>query len=128
KGVYDNCPDDEARETFLIPPWLDKLVANKWLGDKSGQGFFKKIKLPLTQGSPEERKTDKEIQVLDLKTFEYRPRVKSKFASVEAAKAVDDLKQRLKILVAGQDKAGEFYRHFHYGLFDYISHRIPEIS
>jgi 3-hydroxyacyl-CoA dehydrogenase len=128
KGVYDNCPTDEARETFLIPRWLDKLVENNWLGDKSGQGFFKKIKLPLTQGSPEERKSEKEIQVLDLKTFEYRPRVKSKFASVEPAKSVDDLKQRLKMLVAAQDKAGEFYRHFHYGLFSYISHRIPEIS
>ena len=128
KGVYDNCPNDEARDIFLIPKWLDKIVVNNWLGDKSGQGFFKKIKIPITQGSPEERKTDKEIQVLNLKTFEYQPRVKSKFASVEAAKPVDDLKQRLKMLVAAQDKAGEFYRHFHYGLFSYISHRIPEIS
>ncbi len=127
-GVYDNCPDDEARETFLIPEWLDKIVANKWFGDKTGQGFFKKIRVPVTQGSPEERKTDKEIHVLNLKTFEYQPRVKSKFASVEAAKPIDDLKQRLKMLVAAQDKAGEFYRHFHYGLFSYISQRIPEIS
>jgi 3-hydroxyacyl-CoA dehydrogenase len=128
KGVYDNCPNDEARDTFVIPEWLDKIVANNWLGDKSGQGFFKKIKIPLTQGSPEERKSDKEIQVLNLKTFEYQPRIKSKFPTVEAAKPIDDLKQRLKMLLAGQDKAGEFYRHFHYGLFSYISHRIPEIS
>jgi len=128
KGVYDNCPNDEARDIFIIPEWLDKLVANKWLGDKTGQGFFKKIKLPVTQGSPEERKTDKEIQVLNLKTFEYQPRIKSKFASVEAAKPLDDLKQRLKILVAAQDTAGEFHRQFHYGLFSYISHRVPEIS
>src|SRR5205814_8412009 len=71
---------------------------------------------------------EKEIQVLDLKTLEYKPRIKPKFVSVEAAKPVDDLRQRLKILLAGQDKAGEFYRHFHYGLFSYISHRIPEIS
>jgi len=128
KGIYDNCPNDEARETFLIPEWLDKMVANSWLGEKSGQGFFKKIKIPVTQGSPEERKSDKEIHVLNLKTFEYEPRARSKFASVDAAKPIDDLKQRLKMLVAGQDKAGEFYRHFHYGLFAYVSHRIPEIS
>jgi len=128
KGVYENCPNDEARDTFLIPAWLDKMVINNWLGEKTGQGFFKKIKIPVTQGSPEERKSDKEIQVLDLKTFEYQPRVKSKFASVDAAKAVDDLKQRLKMLVAATDKAGEFYRYFHYGLFSYVSHRIPEIS
>jgi 3-hydroxyacyl-CoA dehydrogenase len=128
KGVYDNCPKDEARDTFLIPGWLEKMVINNWLGDKSGQGFFKKIKIPVTQGSPEERKTDKEIQTLNLKTFEYQPRVKTKFASVEAAKPIDDLKQRLKMLVDAPDKAGEFYRHFHYGLFSYISYRIPEIS
>jgi 3-hydroxyacyl-CoA dehydrogenase len=128
KGVYDNCPNDEARDTFNIPAWLNKLVENKWLGDKTGQGFFKKIKLPLTKGSPEERKSDKEIQVLDLKTLEYQPRTKSKLGSVEAARPIDDLGQRLKMLVAAQDKAGEFYRQFHYGLFSYISHRIPEIS
>ena len=128
KGVYENCPNDEARDTFLIPAWLDKMAVNNWLGEKSGQGFFKKIKIPVTQGSPEERKSDKEIHVLNLKTFEYNPRVKSKFASLDSAKAVDDLKQRLKMLIAAQDKAGEFYRHFHYGLFSYVSHRIPEIS
>ena len=128
KGVYENCPNDEARDTFLIPDWLNKMLVNNWLGEKTSQGFFKKIKIPVTQGSPEERKSDKEIQVLNLKTFEYQPRVKSKFASVDAAKVVDDLKQRLKMLVAAPDKAGEFYRHFHYGLFSYVSHRIPEIS
>ena len=128
KGVADNCPDDEAIESFKIPVWLDKVVTNNWLGDKTGQGFFKKIKLPVAQGSPEERKTDKEIQVLNLSSLEYEPRKKSKFASVEAAKPIDDLHTRLKMLVAGQDKAGEFYRLFHYGLFSYISHRIPEIT
>jgi 3-hydroxyacyl-CoA dehydrogenase len=119
KGVYDNCPGDEQREVFQIPAWLNKVVENNWLGDKTGQGFFKKLK-----GSGGE----KEILTLDLKTLEYQPRQKPKFASVDAAKPIDDLKQRLKILLAAQDKAGEFYRHFHYGLFSYISNRIPEIS
>src|SRR6187397_32730 len=119
KGVYENCPGDEARDTFNIPGWLNKMLDNNWLGDKTGQGFFKK-----TKGSGGE----KEILTLDLKTFEYKPRVMSKFSTVEAAKPIDDLYTRLKMLVAGQDKAGEFYRHFHYGLFSYISHRIPEIS
>ncbi|MET0392239.1 MAG: 3-hydroxyacyl-CoA dehydrogenase NAD-binding domain-containing protein [Chitinophagaceae bacterium] len=119
KGVYDNCPADEARDSFVIPAWLDTLVTNNWLGDKTGQGFFKK-----TKGAGGE----KEILTLNLQTMEYGPRVKPKFATVEAAKPIDDLYQRLKMLVAGTDKAGEFYRHFHYGLFAYISHRIPEIS
>lgn len=118
-GVYDNCSRDEARDTFIIPQWLQKLVDNNWLGDKTGQGFFKK-----TKGSSGE----KEILTLNLKTMEYGPRQKTKFASVEAAKPIDDLKTRLKALCTGMDKAGEFYRHFHYGLFSYISHRIPEIS
>ena len=119
KGVADNCPNDEAKEQFTIPAWLEKMVANNWLGDKSGQGFFKK-----TKGAD----GGKEILTLNLETMEYAPRVKPKFATLEAAKPVDDLYTRLKMLVTGQDKAGEFYRLFHYGLFSYISHRIPEIS
>ena len=119
KGVYDSCPGDEARETFMIPQWLQKMVDNNWLGDKTGQGFFKKLK----GGGGE-----KEILTLNLQTMEYGPRQKPKFASVEAAKPIEDLKTRLKALYTGMDKAGEFYRHFHFGLFSYISHRIPEIS
>jgi len=119
KGVADNCPNDEQRNIFAIPAWLDKMVTNNWLGDKTGQGFFKK-----TKGTGGE----KEILTLHLQTMEYGPRVKSKFATLEATKPVDDLKQRLPMLVSGSDKAGEFYRLFHYGLFSYISHRIPEIS
>ena len=119
KGVYDNCLNDEQRQVFQIPSWLNKVVESNWLGDKTGQGFFKK-----TKGAGGE----KEILTLDLKTLEYKPRQKPKFASVDAAKPVDDLKQRLKMLIAAADKAGQFYRDFHYGLFSYISHRIPEIS
>jgi 3-hydroxyacyl-CoA dehydrogenase len=119
KGVYENCLNDEHRDTFIIPVWLEKMVANNQLGDKTGQGFFVKKK-----GD----KGEKDIYSLDFTTFEYKPRSKAKFATVEAAKPIDDLKTRLKALCAGTDKAGEFYRHFHYGLFSYISHRIPEIS
>ena len=119
KGVYDNCPSDEARQTFQIPAWLQKMVDNNWLGDKTGQGFFKKIK---------GKAGEKEIFTLDLTTFEYKPRQRAKFGTVEAAKPIDDLKTRLKALCTGMDKAGDFYRQFHYGLFSYISHRIPEIS
>jgi 3-hydroxyacyl-CoA dehydrogenase len=119
QGVAQNCPKDEQIKIFAIPAWLDKIVANKWLGDKTGQGFFKK-----TKGAGGE----KEILTLNLQTLEYGPRQRPKFASVDAAKPVDDLKTRLRMLAQGADKAGEFYRQFHYGLFSYISHRIPEIS
>ncbi|MEO6453415.1 MAG: 3-hydroxyacyl-CoA dehydrogenase/enoyl-CoA hydratase family protein [Ginsengibacter sp.] len=120
KGVSDNCPDDEAKETFTIPVWLQKMIENNWFGDKTGQGFYKKM--------PPSHRGEKLISTLNLSTFEYEPKQKVKFTTLEAAKSIDDLKQRLKILIAGQDKAGEFYRQFHYSLFSYISHRIPEIS
>lgn len=118
KGVADNCPNDEAKSIFTIPTWLDTITANNWLGDKTGQGFFKKIKSA----------AGKEILTLNLSTMEYGARVKPKFASLEAAKPIEDLKQRIKLLSAAPDKAGEFYRAFHYSLFSYISFRIPEIS
>ena len=119
KGVSENCPQDEARAYFNIQGWLNGMTEKNWLGDKSGQGFFKKVK-----GA--DGKSD--IQVLNLQTMEYEARKKPKFATVETAKAIEDLPTRLKALVAGTDKAGEFYKQFHYALFSYISHRIPEIS
>ncbi|MDI9365697.1 MAG: 3-hydroxyacyl-CoA dehydrogenase NAD-binding domain-containing protein [Flavobacterium sp.] len=121
KGVADNCPNDEAKAIFAIPSWLDTVLANNWLGDKTGQGFFKKM--PAT---PDGKKKD--IHVLNLSTMQYQPRTKPKFATLEAAKPVENLQQRIKIAATGTDKAGEFFRQFHYSLFSYISHRIPEIS
>ena len=119
KGVADNCPTDEAKAIFNIPAWLNKMVENNWLGDKTQQGFFKKTKSSTGE---------KEILTLNLQTLEYGARQRTKFATLETAKPIDDLKTRLKALCAGTDKAGDFYRQFHYNLFSYISHRIPEIS
>ncbi len=119
KGVADNCPNDEAKEVFNIPGWLTTMITNNWLGDKTGQGFFKK-----TKGD----KGEKEILTLNLQTLDYAAKQKPKFATLDAAKPIEDLNARLKVLCAGTDKAGEFYRQFHYNLFSYISHRIPEIS
>ncbi|MCA0383373.1 MAG: 3-hydroxyacyl-CoA dehydrogenase/enoyl-CoA hydratase family protein [Bacteroidetes bacterium] len=118
QGVAANCPNDEAKDIFTIPAWLEKMVAANMLGDKTKGGFFKMDK----SGGK------KEILTLNLHTLEYGPKVKAKFASIEAGKQIDDLKQRIKMLVAAPDKAGEFYRAFHNHLFSYISHRIPEIS
>src|SRR5690606_37438178 len=89
KGVADNAPNDEAKAIMNIPPFLQKVVENNWLGDKTGQGFYKK-----TKGAG----GSKEILMLDLKTMEYGPKQKAKFASIEAAKPIEDLKQRIKAL------------------------------
>lgn len=118
-GVYENCLNDESREQFKIPDWMNKMIENKWLGDKSGNGFFKKTKAA---------NGEKIIEVLDLKTLQYQPRQKVKFASIDAVKQIEDVPTRIKSLFYAGDKAGQFYKAFHYSLFSYISHRIPEIS
>ena len=119
KGLFEHCPNDEAREQFRIPVWLQQMVDNNWLGDKSGQGFFKKTKTAAGE---------KEILTLDLKTMEYGAKKKSKFAAIDAAKPIEDLAVRIKTVCEFPDRAGDFYRSFHYSLFAYISNRVPEIS
>ncbi|NIG53137.1 3-hydroxyacyl-CoA dehydrogenase/enoyl-CoA hydratase family protein [Chitinophaga sp. Cy-1792] len=118
KGVLENCPDDEAISIFKIPEFLQKVVDNNWLGDKTGQGFYKKTTGP----------GGKEILTLNLQTMEYGPKQKARFSSIDAAKPVEDLKQRIKMLAHSSDKAGQFYQQFHAYLFSYVSHRIPEIA
>ncbi len=95
------------------------MVENKWLGSKTQQGFYKKVKKEDGSG---------EILSLNLKTLEYESQGKVKFATLDMAKAIDDLRLRTKLLIAGQDVAGEFYRRIFGGLFAYVSNRIPEVS
>jgi 3-hydroxyacyl-CoA dehydrogenase len=118
-GVASNCPDDERSESFVIPTYVQHLVDNNWLGSKSGQGFYKKSK---------DEKGKRKILVLDLKTLEYRNKVKVKYATLEAAKQVDNLESRTKLLFNGTDEAGDFYRRIFTDVFSYVSYRIPEIS
>ncbi len=118
-NLYAGLPNDEGREMFKLPEVVAKLDANKWLGDKTGQGFYKKSK---------DAKGQTEILTLDLKTLEYKPKAKARFATLETTKTIDNLKDRFKVLLAGKDKAGDFYRDAFYGLFKYSSNRIPEIS
>ena len=118
-GVYENCPNDEMRGNFELPAFINKMSENKWLGDKTKQGFYKKSK---------DAKGKRIIEALNLKTLEYAPKQRAKFATIAAAKQEDDLLKRLNILVKGKDKAGEFYRQSFYSSFAYVSHRIPEIT
>ncbi len=119
KGLYDNCPDDKAHDLFKLPDYVVKMEASQWLGDKTKQGFYKKIKTA-------EGKT--EILALDLKTMEYRPQQKIKSATLEMTKPIENVKDRMKVFAAGKDKAGEVFRHSFFGLFEYVSDRIPEIA
>ncbi|MFC4721259.1 3-hydroxyacyl-CoA dehydrogenase NAD-binding domain-containing protein [Geojedonia litorea] len=113
-GIYDNCPNDEAHELFKLPHFIKTMIENKWLGSKTGQGFYKK--------------EGKDIRTLDLNTLEYRDRKSAKFATLELTKTVDKVIDRFPILVNGKDKAGEFYRKNFAAMFAYVSNRIPEIT
>ena len=119
KGIYENVPEDEEHGIFQIPGFIDTMMENKWLGSKSGQGFYKKVKND--DGSSE-------ILSLDLETLEYRKSKKASFGTLEKTKSVDKVTDRFPILVAGDDKAGEFYRKNFGAMFAYVSKRIPEIT
>jgi 3-hydroxyacyl-CoA dehydrogenase len=117
--LYASCPNDEMHELFKLPAYVKQVSDNKWFGDKSGQGFYKKVKA--AEGKSE-------ILSLDLKALEYKPKSKVKFASLEQAKAIDSLRDRIKFLLNANDRAGEFYRASFFSVFQYISNRIPEIA
>ena len=118
-GIYDNCPDDEAHELFKLPDFINTMMENKWLGSKTGQGFYKKVKGDNGKS---------EILSLDLDTLEYRSKKRANFATLELTKTIDKVVDRFKVLASGKDKAGEFYRKNFAAMFQYVSNRIPEIT
>ena len=118
-GVKDNCPNDEMRDQFVIPDYVNIMMENKWLGSKTKQGFYK-----MTKNANGKR----EILSLDLNTLEYRAKKSAKFETLELTKSIDNVADRFKVLVAGKDKAGEFYRKSFAAMFAYVQNRIPEIS
>jgi len=118
-GIYDKCEEDERHDLFKLPEFIDTMMTNKWLGSKTGQGFYKKVKKD--DGSSE-------ILSLDLYTMDYRKKKSASFATLELTKSIDNVADRFKVLANGKDKAGEFYRKNFSALFAYASNRIPEIS
>lgn len=118
-GLFNNLPNDKAHRLFELPDYVKKMQENQWLGDKTKQGFYKKIK-----GADGKS----EILALDLKTLEYKAQQKVKSSTLEACKLVDNLRERMKVFAQGTDKAGDFFRTSFFGLFEYVSDRIPEIS
>jgi 3-hydroxyacyl-CoA dehydrogenase len=125
RNIYDSIPDDESREMFRVPPLVQEMMKRGWLGEKTGGGFYKRVK-----GAGGES----EILTLDWKTMEYGPREKAKFASIEAGKAIDDTRQRLQMLVgpamdgSGGDKANKFIWSALSETCLYAARRVPEIA
>jgi 3-hydroxyacyl-CoA dehydrogenase len=125
KNIYEMAPNDESRETYRIPEFIEEMARRKWLGDKTGQGFYKRMKGG--QG-------ESEILTLDLQTMEYRAKQKARIASIEAGKAVEDTRERLRGLVtplfedAKTDKAQQFIWGGLSEMCLYAGRRMPEIS
>lgn len=118
-NLTNDVKDDEAIHLFQLPDFLQKMNENKWFGDKSGQGFYKKTK---------NEQGETEILSLDLDTLTYKAQKKVKFATLEQTKPIENLAKRLPILYNGTDVAGSFYQTTFNGLFSYVSNRIPEIA
>jgi len=119
KGLKENAQDDEQVDTFAIPDYLQYLLDNKFYGNKSGQGFYKKTK---------DAEGKRQILALNLKSKEYEPSEKPKVASVKAAKQIDDLHKRIQHMFKAEDKGGQLVRKSLAGLFAYAANRIPEIT
>src|SRR4028119_893787 len=118
-NLYPAIPDDEDREVFQMPELIKTLLDKKLLGDKTGGGFFKKSK---------DAEGKRQILELDLQTFEYKPQTKTKFASIDAAKQIEDMPKRIKTLVWGGDQVGEFLWKTTSRISRYAANRIPEIA
>ena len=115
-NLYHAVPEDPWRDRFLMPKFHTELTTRGWLGEKSGQGYYKRVG------------KEKEIHAIDLQTFEYHPALKVKFSAAEAAKGIEDLPERLRTLVAGTDRVGTFLWKLYSDLFLYSAERVPEIA
>jgi len=124
RNIYETAPHDESREVYKVPALVEEMAKRNWLGDKSGQGFYKRVK----------GEGEKEILTLDVNTMEYRPRQKAKFASIEAGKAIEDTCERLRTLLQPlfeeqkTDKAQQFIWSGLSEMCLYAGRRMPEIS
>lgn len=110
---------NDFNNVFSLPDYIQKMVDNKWLGSKTEQGFYKKVK---------NAEGKSEIQGLNLDTLEYELQGKSSFPTLELTKNIDKPIDRFKVLIGGKDKAGELYRKSLGALFAYVSNKVPEIS
>lgn len=120
ENLYASLPDDPERESFRIPDFMVGMIERNLLGEKTGRGFYKRV--------PAKNGDGYEILTLDLTTFDYRPRQKPRFASVELAHGIADTRERVRTLFQATDAAGNFYRKLLGRTFHYAASRIPEIA
>ena len=116
KNLYESVPHDPFREQFHIAPFVAEMIQRGWIGDKRGQGFYRRVG------------KDRAIHALDRKTFEYHPADKPRFASLETVRKIEPLADRLKALVALDDKVGHFLWQLLSEHIRYAAQMVPEIS
>ncbi len=117
KNLHEAVPDDPFRDRFQLAPFVVEMLERGWLGDKRGQGFYRRVG------------KDREIHALDRKTFEYHPADKPRFASLEAVRTViEPLAERLKALIALDDRVGRFLWQLLSEHIRYAAQMVPEIS
>jgi 3-hydroxyacyl-CoA dehydrogenase len=119
RTVYEHAPHDEARETFRLPPEIEAMLARGLFGEKSGQGFYKRVRQP--DGASE-------ILALDFESMEYRPRRSVSFPSLDQLRNVEDLGERMRRLLSAEDRAGRFLWKSTSGVLSYAAARTPEIA
>ncbi|HVF91323.1 MAG TPA: 3-hydroxyacyl-CoA dehydrogenase family protein, partial [Blastocatellia bacterium] len=118
-NLYEAVPEDEMREVLKAPDFLREMVKRGWTGNKAGQGFYKKTRGE--GGKPE-------FHALDYSTLEYRPPQKFRAPSIDAARAIEDPSERIRTLIYGKDRVGEFLWKTISRNLIYAANRIPEIS
>jgi len=118
-NVYEGAPNDEKREMFKAPDFIKQMIEKNLLGEKTGQGFYKKSK---------DIEGNKVILSLDYNTLEYSPQEKVKLASLEAAKNISGTAQKIKSLYSAEDVAGQFTFSTLTETLIYSANRIPEIA
>jgi 3-hydroxyacyl-CoA dehydrogenase len=121
QGLRQNCPHDEQTAAFEVPGYLKFLTDNHFLGDKTGQGFYKKTGEKDEKGKPL-------VLALNLQTLEYEKQARPSLPSLAVAKQTEHLGARIKAVFDAGDKGGELVRRSLLGLFAYVSNRIPEIA
>jgi 3-hydroxyacyl-CoA dehydrogenase len=118
-NLYENAPGDEQREIFHIPEVVREMFRRGWLGEKSGQGFYKRVKSSTGEST---------ILELNLKTLEYEPQQKVRYPSLGAARNIDDPAQRLLTILAADDRAGQLARETTADSLIYAANHASEIA
>jgi 3-hydroxyacyl-CoA dehydrogenase len=118
-NLYENVPNDDQRETFRIPDFMREMVKRGWLGEKNGQGFYKRIK------NADGTST---ILQLNMQTLEYESQHKVRFPSIGDARAFDEPVQRMLTVMSGDDRASQLARETTADSLIYAAKLAPEIA